>query len=492
MSRPKKLKLEEEKTEKRGRKARKEISTVTGMRDILPQDQKYWEAVRRSAGKAAVDYGYGRVDTPILEFSELFARGVGRQTDIVEKEMFTFIDQGGDNLSLRPEATASAARAYIQHGMLNQPQPVKFFYLGPMFRHEKPQAGRQRQFWQYGFEAIGEINPALDAQLILIGFNTLNNLGIESSIQINSIGCPDCREIYKKELIKYYKAKAKLLCENCRVRLVKNPLRLLDCKEEGCKNLRDNAPQILDFLDEECKKHFMKVVEYLDDLDLPYVLNPYLVRGLDYYSRTTFEYWAIDDSEGKNALGGGGRYDELVKMLGGREDAPACGLAMGMDRIVAKLREKEIEVPEYGASEVFVAQLGEAAKKKAMALYEKLLQGDFKLAQAFYKDNLKAQLELANKLKVKFTLIIGQKEVGEGTVLIRDMEGGIQEVVDMGKVENELKKRLEKSRQPVVPIIVENPEIPLPKKRLKKEDFIDSLEEDEGGEKLGQIDAFEE
>jgi len=435
---------------KRVRKSKKDLITVTGMRDILPQDQKYWERVREVAKQISQDYGYERIDTPILEFADLFVRGVGAQTDIVEKEMFAFTDQGDDRLVLRPEGTASVVRAYIQHGMLNHPQPVKFYYIGPLFRHEKPQSGRYRQFFQFGFEAIGEDNPALDAQLILMGWNALNDLGIESVIQVNSIGCKECREEYKKALVKYYKSKTKLLCDNCQTRMTKNPLRLLDCKEDGCKGVREDAPQILDYLDKLCKDHFMKVVGYLDELDLPYVLNPYIVRGLDYYSKTIFEYWSTDDIEGKNALGGGGRYDGLVKILGGREDTPACGLAMGVDRIVAKMREKNIEVLEARV-DVFVAQLGDAAKKKAMVMYEHLRKnGGFTVSQAFHKDSLKKQLEIANKIKAKYTLIIGQKEVSDGTIMIRDMQGGVQEVIDFNKTEKELKKRLDKYHEGAV------------------------------------------
>lgn len=443
---------------KKTRKTKKDLMTVTGMRDILPQDQRYWDKVRQVAEQIAHDYGYDRIDTPILEQAELFVRGVGAQTDIVEKEMFSFVDQGDDHLVLRPEGTASVVRAYIQHGMLNNPQPVKFFYLGPLFRHEKPQSGRYRQFSQFGFEAIGEDNPALDAQLILMGWNSLNDLGLESVIQVNSIGCKECREEYKKALVKYYKTKTKLLCESCKNRLVKNPLRLLDCKEEGCKKVKEDAPQILDYLDDECKDHFMKVVGYLDELDLPYVLNPYIVRGLDYYTRTIFEYWSTDDLEGKNALGGGGRYDGLVQMLGGREATPACGLAMGMDRIVAKMREKNIEIPEERI-DVFIAQLGDAAKKKAMVMYENLRKNKgFTVSQAFHKDSLKKQLEIANKMRVKFTLIIGQKEIGDGTIMLRDMQGGVQEVIDFNKIERELKKRLEKYNEGAVIDLTQNEE----------------------------------
>ena len=449
MPRPRKINKAEKKEKvakgagRKPRGSRKELSTVTGMRDLLPQDQKYWQVVKKTAEKLADDYGYGQIDTPVLEYSEVFVRGVGKQTDLVEKEMFSFVDQGGDSLTMRPEGTAAIVRSYIQHGMISQPQPVKMFYFEPMFRHEKPQSGRFRQFYQFGYEAIGEGSPALDAQLILLGFNSLNDLGIEATIQINSIGCGVCREEYKKALVKYYKSKYKQLCDSCKVRLNKNPLRLLDCKEEGCRALREEAPQILDYLDDDCKKHFMKVLEYLDELDLPYVLNPYIVRGLDYYNRTIFEYWSSDDVEGKNALGGGGRYDNLVQLLGGREGTPACGLAMGVDRIVSKMREKDIKVVESYQPDVFLAQLGESAKKKALVLYEKLRK-QFKMAQAFHKDSLKLQLEMANKSRVKFTVIVGQKEVGDGTVLLRDMSGGIQEVVDFNKADVEIAKRLER------------------------------------------------
>lgn len=438
-------KTDKEATPKRAKRAgKRELITVTGMRDILPQDQKYWDLVRTTTERIARQYGYGRIDTPIIESTELFVRGVGKTTDVIEKEMFAFVDQGGDHLSLRPEATASVVRSYIQHGMVNQVQPVKFFYIGPMFRHEKPQSGRFRQFHQFGYEAIGEMSPALDAQLILMGYNVLSEIGIEATIQINSLGCPNCREEYKKVLTKFYKNHTKQICDNCKNRLNRNVLRLLDCKEEGCQKVREEAPQIVDHLDDDCKKHMMKVVEYLDELDLPYVLNPFVVRGLDYYTRTIFEYWSIDDETGKTALGGGGRYDGLVELLGGRDATPACGLALGIDRLVAKMREKDIAVEDLGAPDVFVAQLGEAAKKKAFGLYERLRRKGINLAQAFYKDSLKNQLELAHKLDVKFTLIIGQKEVSEGTVLVRDMDGGVQETVDFNKVENDIAKRLER------------------------------------------------
>ncbi len=458
MARPKKTEIENNKNIKKSSKGKKEIITVTGMRDILPQDQRYWQSVLRSANKIADDYGYGLIETPILEYAELYIKGTGKQTDIVEKEMFSFIDQGGDQLAVRPEGTPGAVRSFIQHGMFNLPQPVKLFYYGPMFRHEKPQSGRYRQFFQAGFEAIGDAGPTLDAQMILMGYNIVNDLGLEVVIQVNSIGCLECRDEYKKALVKFYKNHSSSLCESCLNRLSKNPMRLLDCKEPSCQAIREEAPQILDFLDEECKKHFMKVVEYLDELDLPYVLNPRIVRGLDYYNRTVFEYWSADDLEGKSALGGGGRFDDLVEVMGGRSNTPACGFSLGVDRLVAKMREKEILLEETYKPEIFFAQLGESAKKKSMALYEKL-RHNFKMSQAFYKDSLKAQLEIANKLNVKFCLILGQKEVGDGTIMLRDMTGGVQEIIDFNKVEAELSKRLNKYNNDQCLDIVDSEEV---------------------------------
>lgn len=435
--------ITEEIPKKKTSRGKREIITVTGMRDILPQDQKYWQAVYNSSQKVSDDYGYGKIETPILEYAELYVKSTGKQTDIVEKEMFAFVDQGGDQLAVRPEGTPAIVRSYVQHGMVNLPQPVKMFYCGPMFRHEKPQSGRYRQFTQSGFEAIGEAGPTLDAQMILMGYNIMNDLGVEVVIQVNSIGCAICREEYKKALVKYYKQHSKALCENCLVRLNKNPMRLLDCKEVDCQPIKDEAPQILDYLDDDCKKHFMKVLEYLDELNLPYNLNPRIVRGLDYYNRTVFEYWSVDDVEGKNALGAGGRYDDLVELMGGREKTAACGFSLGVDRVVAKLREKEIAVPEDYQPDIFFAQLGESAKKQASALYE-ILRKKFKMSQAFYKDSLKAQLEVANRSKVKYCLILGQKEVNEATIMLRDMNGGVQEIIGLGKLEAELVKRLEK------------------------------------------------
>ena len=420
----------------------KALQTLRGMKDILPDEQKYWDLVRDKARALAQDYSFKRIDTPILEDSSLFSRSVGKQTDIVEKEMFSFIDKGGDDVSLRPEATASIARSYIQHGMVNLPQPVKLFYIGPMFRYDRPQSGRYRQFHQFGFETLGELNPVVDSQLILTAFNFLKELGIEVNVQINSIGCFHCRPEYRSQLTTYFRSKRSSLCDDCKKRITKNPLRVLDCKNPKCQSLKEDAPQIVDWLCDECKNHFVKVLEYLDELEIPYILNPYLVRGLDYYTKTVFEFWTGEDEiSSQSALGGGGRYDDLIESLGG-SPTPGCGFSMGLERVILKIKELAIEVTGKEKPEVFLAQIGEQAKAKALTLFEDFKRKGIYVMERFCKDSLKTQLEIANKLKIRTVLILGQKEVTDGTILVRDMESGIQEVIDLKKIIPLLEKKI--------------------------------------------------
>lgn len=422
--------------------SKKPAQILRGFKDILPAEQKYWQYIRQKAGQLAADYGFDRIDLPVLEETSLFIRAVGKETDISSKEMYTFEDRGGDLISLRPEATASVARAYINHGMLNLSQPVKLFYIGPMFRYDRPQSGRYRQFYQFGFEAIGDDHPVLDAQVIIMAYLFFQDLGIDVNLQINSIGCPDCRKEYLTNLITYYKSQKSDLCDDCKDRMTKNPLRLLDCKEEKCIAIAEDAPQIVDWLCDECKNHFVRVLEFLDELEIPYNLNPQLVRGLDYYTKTVFEVWPEDkEKKAQSALAAGGRYDGLIEMIGGRP-TPGVGVAYGIERIILKIKEQEIKVPEKDKPEIMIAQLGEAAKRKAMVLFENLKKEGFKVAESFAKDGLKNQLDITNKLGIKYTLILGQKELTEGTILIRDMEGGIQETVNYNKIAAELKKRL--------------------------------------------------
>jgi len=428
-------------------KGKKVPELLRGFRDILPDEQPYWDVLRSAVKNFADAYGFERIDFPILEKEELFIRTVGKQTDIVEKEIYSFEDKGGDKVILRPEMTASAARAFINHGMLNQPQPVKLWYTGPNFRYDRPQAGRYRQFNQIGFEVFGSSEAIIDAQIIVMTYSLLKSLGVETNMRINSIGLPEARQSYKTELTAYYRTKKNQICEDCKRRLLKNPLRLLDCKIEGCQAVKADAPQVLDYLDEESKNHFMKVLEFLDEAAVPYTLDAHLVRGLDYYNRTVFEVWTAGDEgeRSQNALGGGGRYDGLVELLGGREGTPGCGVALGMERIVLAMKELGIQ-PPVEKIDVFFAQLGDSARRVGLRLFEEFRQSGISVREAFGKGSLKGQLELANKFQVPFTLILGQKEVLDGTIMVRDMESGAQEIVDATKIVAIMRKKLETVR----------------------------------------------
>ncbi len=437
--------------EKRTRiKKPKRFLRLRGMKDILFDEYKYWDLLKKKAIELAKVYGFRRVETPILESLELYERSTGKTTDIVSKEMYTFIDKSGEKVALRPEATPGLVRAYIEHGMFNLPQPIKMFWLGPIFRHERPQSGRYRQSTQFNLEIFGEANPVADAQLILITYNFFRELQIDVQIQINSIGCQECRQEYIAKLVDFYKERGKRarLCSDCKKRFIKNPLRLLDCKEDKCIEIREEAPQMIDSLCNDCRDHFIKVLEYLDDLNIPYNLNPFLVRGLDYYIRTVFEIWPSEDDQqaGQTSLGAGGRYDDLVECMGGRS-TPAAGFAIGIDRTILKIKEKNIPLKEEARSDIFLAQLGDSARVKAMLLFEELRRAGFNIQQSFTKGSLKAQLEEANRLGVKFSLILGQKELNEGTILIRDMESGIQEVIDYKKINSEIEKRLNNNKK---------------------------------------------
>ncbi|MBI2427136.1 MAG: histidine--tRNA ligase [Candidatus Kerfeldbacteria bacterium] len=423
----------------KGGKVRPQL--LRGMKDILPQDAPYWDMIRRKARELAESYSFSRVETPLLEARDLFERSIGEHTDIVSKEMFTFTDKGGESIAVRPEWTASACRAYIEHGMVNQPQPVKLWSFFQCFRRERPQAGRYRSFWQADYEVIGDADPVVDAELILILYTFLKELGIQGLVQINSLGTPETRRKYTRGLVEYYKKHARKLCGDCKVRLKKNPLRLLDCKVPECRELVTAAPEIIDFLDDESRKHFMSVLEYLDESEVPYNLNSRLVRGLDYYTRTLFELWP-DREGGENiALGGGGRYDGLMKLLGGR-DTPACGFAMGVDRVVLEMKEQHITPPRQFQPDVYLAQLGDRAKRRSLKLFNDLRASGVRIIENFSQDGLKEQLGAASDAGVRYTLILGQKEMLDNTILLRDMENGSQEVVAFEKIVGEVKKKL--------------------------------------------------
>ncbi|HRZ95350.1 MAG TPA: histidine--tRNA ligase [Candidatus Moranbacteria bacterium] len=447
MPKPKKIQKTPKKLVKKTRLVRPALEplvlrTLRGMKDILPEDQPYWDQIRRTSERLSRDWGFFRIDTPLLEFSNLFARSIGEGTDIVEKEMYTFTTRGGDKVALRPELTAGNCRAYIQHGMNILPKPVKLFSSGPVYRYDRPQEGRYREHYQINFDAFGELDPILDAQVIQVAHRLIQSLGIKTfQIQVNSIGCADCRKDYRDLLISYLESKKNKLCQDCRSRMENNPLRVLDCKEDKCAQAVAGAPQSIDHLCEECRTHFRNLLEYLDELDLPYIINPRLVRGLDYYTKTVFEIWSGSEEGKKNALGGGGRYDKLIKNMGG-EDTPAIGFALGVERLILEM--KRVQAKPYRAPKprVFLAQLGSLAKKKSLRLFSELEKNGIMAAESFGRGSLKSQLKSASRLGVEITLILGQKETLDGTVIVKNMITGVQETVSVEKLVDIIKKKL--------------------------------------------------
>jgi len=424
------------------------IQAPKGMHDILPEDAWYWEKVEQAVKDTASFYGFDRIQTPILENVDLFIRSVGEATDIVEKEMYVLKTRGGDHLALRPEMTAPVMRAYIERGLSRVSQPLKVYYFGPAFRHENPQAGRYREFYQMGFETIGgESDPIYDAEVIVAGSRFLESLKIKNlAIQVNSIGCKVCRPNYRKKLQEFYRKetavakKTKVVCKDCERRLETNPLRLLDCKNDLCVSLKAQAPSILDNLCFACRQHLKGVLEYLDEVNLPYSLNPYLVRGLDYYSRTVFEIFS-DQSD--LALMGGGRYDYLGEVLSGKP-IPAVGVAAGIERIIEVVKTNNLLPSRKPTDKVFVIHVGDLAKKKAFALIEQFRRENIRVSAALGKDSLQAQLKAADKEAAPLSVIIGQKEVYEESVIIRDMKTGSQETVPLKKINDTLKEKLKK------------------------------------------------
>ena len=422
------------------------------MHDILPEDQVYFQKVQKSVENIANYYSFQKIETPILEQAEVFSKAVGTSTDIVGKEMYTFRTKGGDLVSLRPEGTASIMRSYIEHGMHNLPQPVKFWYIGPFFRYERPQAGRFRQFHQFGFEALGEKNPSIDGQIIQMSYDVLKELGFKNlTIEVNSIGDSECRPYFKKILAGYFKSRRSSLCSDCQRRLKENPLRILDCKEEKCQTVKASAPQIIDHLCKDCHAHFKQVLEFLDELELPYTLNPYLVRGLDYYTKTVFEIvekglpaQAGEDGATVGTLIGGGRYDNLAKLLGGR-DTPSCGSAGGIERMIALMKARDTKLTKKpDGAKIFLAQLGQMAKRKSFKLFEEFREAKIPVAESFSKDSLKSQLRAADKLGIKYVLIFGQKEALENFVTLKDMETGAQKEIKLDKVVKEMQAKIKK------------------------------------------------
>jgi histidyl-tRNA synthetase len=382
-------------------------------------------------------YGYERIDAPAFEDTQLFSRSVGEGTDIVEKQMYTFQDRSGSQITLRPEGTAPVCRAYLEHGLHNLPQPVKLYYLASIFRYERPQAGRYRQHYQFGYEAIGDDDPALDAEVIDMAWQFFITLGLHHlSLHLNSIGCKKCRPGYLTALKDYYANYTHDLCSDCKTRLKRNPLRLLDCKKPLCQQIANSAPRSIDYLCQQCDTHFNQLKRYLELLELPFIVNHCLVRGLDYYTRTVFEIQP--EAEGaQSTLGGGGRYDDLIEELGGKP-TPAIGFAAGIERIILNLKRQNIPVPALPRPRVFIAYVGDEAKDKAVKLASTLRKNGIGVIEAVGSKSLKAQLRQANTLGVHHTVIIGDEEVKAGTVILRDMTTAQQKTVPVDQLQWEL------------------------------------------------------
>jgi histidyl-tRNA synthetase len=414
---------------------------LRGTVDILPEEQPYWRHIEQQASDICCLYGYSRIDTPVFESTGLFSRSIGEETDIVSKEMYSFEDKGGNQLTLRPEGTAPVCRAYIEHGMHNQPQPVKLYYLAPIFRYERPQAGRYRQHYQFGYEAIGDNDPMLDAEVIEVAWRFYEKLGLKRlRLLLNSIGCRKCRPDYLQSLKDYYNQHIDELCKDCRVRLEKNTLRLLDCKQPQCQPSTTSAPGSSDNLCNDCAEHFTLLKNYLVLLGLPFSVDHRLVRGLDYYTRTVFE---IQPQTGgaQSTIGGGGRYDDLIEELGGKP-TPAVGFATGIERIILNLKKQRVAIPPLPQQQVFIAPLGDRARDEAVKLASRLRQNGIGVLQAYGSRSLKAQLRQADKLGAGNAVIIGEKELANGKVVLRDMTTARQETVTMEELSAKLQRQL--------------------------------------------------
>ncbi len=397
--------------------------------------------MEQQAARICQLYGYERIDFPTFEDAGLFDRSVGEGTDIVEKEMYTFEDRGGNKLTLLPEGTASVCRAYIEHGMQNLPQPVKLYYLASVFRYERPQAGRYRQHHQFGYEAIGDADPALDAEIIEMAWRFLQSLGLNRlSLNLNSIGDKACRPNYLAALKAYYTGHVDELCSDCKARLARNPLRLLDCKQPSCQKVAGAAPRSVDYLCPECNSHFNQLQKYLGLLDIPFKVDHRLVRGLDYYTRTVFEIQPDVDG-GQSTVGGGGRYDDLIEELGGKPTA-AVVFATVIERIVLNLKRENVAVPPLPRPQVFVAYLGDSARDEAIRLTSRLRQAGIGLIQATGSKSLKAQLRQANNISARYAVIIGDEELKNGGVMLRDMTGAQQQTVPLAQLQETLKRML--------------------------------------------------
>lgn len=411
-----------------------------GTKDILPGDVNVWRYVEEEVRDICARFGYEEIRTPIFEHTELFKRGIGEGTDVVDKEMYTFLDKGGKSLTLRPENTAAAVRAYLQNKLYAENNLTKLYYIGSMFRHDRPQAGRMREFHQFGIEAIGEINPALDAEVIILAVRFLESLGLKDlTLSINSVGCPHCRPDYQKKLQDFLRDKLDCLCDDCKNRYETKPLRLLDCKVDGDKEFMKDVPRPEDSLCDECRNHFDMVKSYLDVADIAYNIDSRLVRGLDYYTKTAFEI-KYAPLGAQSAVAGGGRYDGLVEEIGGNP-TPAVGFAAGLERVILALESQNLLPKCDLKTEVFVVALGDEAKLPAFKLLKDLRDAGLKAAMDYSGRSMKAQMKQANKCGALYVVIIGEDEVKNNVAQIKDMGKSEQETVAVDKIIEFLKSK---------------------------------------------------
>ena len=399
-----------------------------GTVDIVPGESEKWQVVEDVFKSEAALNGFQEIRTPVFEYTELFLRGVGDTTDVVEKQMYTFEDKGGRSVTLRPEGTAGAVRAMLENGLYNAGYPVKLYYLTSCYRYEKPQAGRLRELHQFGVEMFGAAEPVADAQVIAMALSAFERLGLEDvGLQLNSIGCPECRKEYHKALKEYFTARKDQLCDTCLSRLERNPMRILDCKSPQCQEVAKGAPKITDYLCEDCRAHFQKVQEYLTALGIEFEIDPGLVRGLDYYTRTVFEF--PSKSLGF-ALGGGGRYDGLVEEVGGKP-TPGLGFGLGLDRILMALEAQKVEFPQPVRCELYIASMGEQAQCKAFQLLNELHRCGIPADTDVCGRGLKAQMKYAGKIGAKFTMVLGDNELEAGRAELKNMETGEKKTVSI-------------------------------------------------------------
>lgn len=403
-----------------------------GTEDVLPEEAVQWQVIEAVMRSEASLHGFGEVRTPVFEHTELFQRGVGDTTDIVQKEMYTFLDKGGRSVTLRPEGTAGAARAMLEHGVYNNGLPVKFYYFTSCYRYEKAQKGRLREFHQFGAEMYGSADPLADAEVILLGSSIFERFGLKDvRLEINSIGCPECRAKYLEALRAYFEDRKGELCETCLGRLERNPMRILDCKSPVCSAIAEGAPRMLDYLCDGCREHFESVKQALDAVGVAYTVNPSIVRGLDYYTRTVFEFLAPIDGK-ELAVCAGGRYDGLIEELGG-QSMPALGFGLGMERLLLLLKQQSVELPGADPCEIFIASLGQSAKLAAFRLCDTLWKSSVQAACDVNARGLKAQMKYADKIGAKYCLVLGDDELAAGKAELKNMKTGEKKKISLGE-----------------------------------------------------------